>query len=197
MHSNLSFARVITPGFRKEGSNMANNWLNDLDVDVISILEDGSVIVRVNRMSGQIVTLTADQAEVVFDFSHEKYNANHRNTRHKVSLDAYDPDNKMIPAGGNPLQQLITAVQTPETIYLDEFAEQEQQSKQKADHQKLMAIYPKLTDPQKLVYDALTTNKERLKDKELAIQLNMSAQNFSNHKRSLFKKIKKLWSKLV
>lgn len=60
-----------------------------------------------------------------------------------------------------------------------------------------MAIYPKLTDPQKLVYDALTTNKERLKDKELAIQLNMSAQNFSNHKRSLFKKIKKLWSKLV
>lgn len=176
---------------------MLNNSFIDAGIEIVSTFEDGSVTVRLNKMGNQIVTLTADEAVVVLDLDHEQYNADHRNTRHKVSLDAYDPDNKTIPAGGNPLQQLIAEVQTPETIYLDKFDEQEQQSKQKADYQKLMAIYPKLTDPQKLVYDALTTNKERLKDKELAIQLNMSAQNFSNHKRSLFKKIKKLWSKLV
>ena len=176
---------------------MLNNSFIDAGIEIVSKFEDGSVTVRLNKMGNQIVTLTADEAVVVLDLDHEQYNADHRNTRHKVSLDAYDPDNKTIPAGGNPLQQLIAEVQTPETIYLDKFDEQEQQSKQKADYQKLMAIYPKLTDPQKLVYDALTTNKEQLKDKELAIQLNMSAQNFSNHKRSLFKKIKKLWSKLV
>ncbi|MGV2846732.1 hypothetical protein [Limosilactobacillus fermentum] len=176
---------------------MLNNSFIDAGIEIVSKFEDGSVTVRLNKMGNQIVTLTADEAVVVLDLDHEQYNADHRNTRHKVSLDAYDPDNKTIPAGGNPLQQLIAEVQTPETIYLDKFDEQEQQSKQKADYQKLMAIYPKLTDPQKLVYDALTTNKERLKDKELAIQLNMSAQNFSNHKWSLFKKIKKLWSKLV
>ena len=176
---------------------MANNWLNDLDVDVISILKDGSVTVCLNKMGNQIVTLTADEAVVVLDLDHKQYNADHRNTRHRVSLDAYDPDNKTIPAGGNPLQQLIAEVQTPETVYLDEFDEQERLLKQEANHQKLMVIYPKLTEPQKLVYDVLATNEERLKDKDLATQLNMSAQNFSNHKRSLFKKIKKLWSKIV
>lgn len=176
---------------------MANNWLNNLDVDVISILKDGSVTVCLNKMGNQIVTLTADEAVVVLDLDHKQYNADHRNTRHRVSLDAYDPDNKTIPAGGNPLQQLIAEVQTPEIVYLDEFDEQERLLKQEANHQKLMAIYPKLTEPQKLVYDVLATNEERLKDKDLATQLNMSAQNFSNHKRSLFKKLKKLWSKLV
>lgn len=176
---------------------MFNNLFGNAGIKVVSKYEDGSVTVCLENMGKQIVTLTADQAEVVLDLKHEQYNADHRNTRHKVSLDTYDPDNKTIPAGGNPLQQLIAEVQTPETIYLDEFDEQEREAKQKADHQRLMEIYPKLTEPQKLVYDALTTNEERLKDKELATQLNMSAQNFSNYKRSLFKKIKKLWSKLV
>lgn len=174
-----------------------NNSFNDAGIEIVSKFEDGSVTVCLNKMGNQIVTLTADEAVVVLDLDHKQYNADHRNTRHKVSLDAYDPDNKTIPAGGNPLQQLTTEVQTPETIYLDEFDKQERQSKQIADHQKLMAIHSKLTEPQKLVYDVLATNEERLKDKDLATQLNMSAQNFSNHKRSLFKKIKKLWSKLV
>lgn len=176
---------------------MLNNSFIDAGIEIVSKFEDGSVTVRLNKMGNQIVTLTADEAVVVLDLDHEQYNADHRNTRHKVSLDAYDPDNKTIPAGGNPLQQLIAEVQTPETVYLDEFDEQERLLKQEANHQKLMAIYPKLTEPQKLVYDVLATNEERLKDKDLATQLNMSAQNFSNHKRSLFKKIKKLWSKLV
>lgn len=176
---------------------MSNNSFNDAGIEIVSKFEDGSVTVCLNKMGNQIVTLTADEAVVVLDLDHKQYNADHRNTRHRVSLDAYDPDNKTIPAGGNPLQQLIAEVQTPETVYLDEFDEQERLLKQEANHQKLMAIYPKLTEPQKLVYDVLATNEERLKDKDLATQLNMSAQNFSNHKRSLFKKIKKLWSKLV
>ncbi|MPW03136.1 hypothetical protein [Limosilactobacillus fermentum] len=176
---------------------MSNNSFNDAGIEIVSKFEDGSVTVCLNKMGNQIVILTADEAVVVLDLDHKQYNADHRNTRHKVSLDAYDPDNKTIPAGGNPLQQLTAEVQTPETIYLDKFDKQERQSKQMADHQKLMAIHSKLTEPQKLVYDALTANEGRLKDKELATQLNMSTQNFSNHKRSLFKKIKKVWSKLV
>ena len=176
---------------------MSNNSFNDAGIEIVSKFEDGSVTVCLNKMGNQIVTLTADEAVVVLDLNHDQYNADHRNTRRKVSLDAYDPDNKLISAGGDPLQQLTTAVKTPETIYLDKFDEQERLSKQEVDHQKLMAIYPKLTKPQQLVYDALTNNEERLKDKELAAQLNMSVQNFSNHKQALFKKIKKFWSKLV
>ena len=176
---------------------MLNNSFNNPEVKIISKHEDGSVELCLKNMGKQIVTLTADQAVVVLDLKHDQYNADHRNTRHKVSLDAYDPDNKLISAGGDPLQQLTAAVQTPETIYLDKFDEQERLLKQKVDPQKLMAIYPKLTKPQQLVYDALANNEERLKDKKLAAQLNMSVQNFSNHKQALFKKIKKFWSKLV
>lgn len=176
---------------------MFNNSYNNPDVKIISKHKDGSVEVCLENMDKQIVTLTADQAEIVLDLNHDQYNADHKNIRHKVSLDAYDPDNKLISAGGDPLQQLTAAVKTPETIYLDKFDEQERLSKREAHHQKLMAIYPKLTKPQQLVYDALTNNEERLKDKELAAQLNMSVQNFSNHKQALFKKIKKFWSKLV
>lgn len=176
---------------------MLNNSFNNSDVEIVSKHEDGSVVVCLENMGKRIVTLTADQAVVVLDLKHDQYNVDHKNTRHKVSLDAYDPDNKLISAGGDPLQQLTAEVQTPETIYLDKFDEQERLSKQETDHQKLMAIYPKLTKPQQLVYDALTNNEERLKDKELAAQLNMSVQNFSNHKQALFKKIKKFWSKLV
>ena len=176
---------------------MFNNSYNNSDVEIISKYKDGSVVVCLENMGEQIVTLTADQAEVVFDLKHDQYNANHRNTRHNVSLDAYDPDNKLISAGGDPLQQLTAEVKTPETICLDKFDEQERLSKQEVDHKKLMTIYPKLTKPQQLVYDALTNSEERLKDKELAAQLNMSVQNFSSHKQALFKKIKKFWSKLV
>lgn len=100
---------------------MLNNSFIDVGIEIVSKFEDGSVTVRLNKMGNQIVTLTADEAVVVLDLDHEQYNADHRNTRHKVSLDAYDPDNKTIPAGGNPLQQLIAEVQTPETIYLDKF----------------------------------------------------------------------------
>lgn len=176
---------------------MFNNLFDNTGVEVISKYEDGSVKVCLENMGKQIVTLTADQAEVVLDLNHNQYNADHKNTRHKVSLDAYDPDNKLISAGGNPLQQLTAEVQTPETIYLDEFDEQERLIKHVTDHQKLMAIYPKLTKPQQLVYDTLVNNEEQLKDKELAVQLDMSVQNFSNHKRALFRKIRKFWSKLV
>lgn len=176
---------------------MFNNLFGNAGIKVVSKHKDGSVVVCLENMGKQTITLTADQAVVVLDLKHDQYNYDHRNTRHKVSLDAYDPDNKLISAGGNPLQQLTAEVKTPETIYLDKFDEQERLSKQEADHQKLMAIYPKLTKPQQLVYDALTNNEERLKDKELAAQLNMSVQNFSNHKQALFKKIKKFWSKLV
>ena len=176
---------------------MFNNSYNNPDVEIISKNGDGSVVVGLKNMGKQIITLTADQAMVVLDLKHDQYNADHKNTRHKVSLDAYDPDNKLISAGGDPLQQLTAEVKTPETIYLDKLDEQERSSKQKSDHQKLMAIYPKLTKPHQLVYDALANNEERLKDKELAAQLNMSVQNFSNHKQALFKKIKKFWSKLV
>lgn len=176
---------------------MFNKSLSNLCIKIISKHEDGSVGVCLENMGKQIVTLTADQANVVLDLKHDQYNADHRNTRHKVSLDAYDPNNKLISDGGDPLQQLTAEVQTPETIYLDKFDEQERLLKQVADHQKLMAIYPRLTPPQKLVYDALATNEERLKDKELAAKLNMSIQNFSNHKQALFKKIKKFWHKPV
>lgn len=169
---------------------MFNNSYNNSDVEIISKHKDGSVVICLENMGKQTVTLTADQAEVVLDLKHDQYNADHKNTRRKVSLDAYDPDNKLISAVGEPLQQLTAEVKTPETIYLDKFDEQEQLSKQEADHQKLMAIYPKLTEPQQLVYNALTNNEEPLKDKELASQLNMSVQNFSNHKQALFKKLK-------
>lgn len=176
---------------------MFNNLFCNVGIKVIFKHKDGSVEVCLENMGKQTVTLTADQAEVVLDLNHDQYNADHKNTRRKVSLDAYDPDNKQISAGGDPLQQLTAEVKTPESIYLDKFDEQERLSKQEADRQKLMAIYPKLTKPQQLVYDALTNNEERLKDKKLAAQLNMSVQNFSNHKQALFKKIKKVWSKLV
>lgn len=176
---------------------MLNNSFNNPDVEIVSKHEDGSVVVCLENMGKRIVTLTADQADVVLDLKHDQYNANHRNTRHKVSLDAYDPDNRLLSAGGEPLQQLTAEVQTPETIYLDKFDKQEWLLKQEVNHQKLMAIYPKLTKPQQLVYDALVNNEQRLKDKELAAKLSMSIQNFSNHKQALFKKIKKFWHKPV
>lgn len=176
---------------------MLNNSFNNPDVEIVSKHEDGSVVVCLENMGKRIVTLTADQADVVLDLKHDQYNANHRNTLHKVSLDAYDPDNRLLSAGGEPLQQLTAEVQTPETIYLDKFDKQEWLLKQEVNHQKLMAIYPKLTKPQQLVYDALVNNEQRLKDKELAAKLSMSIQNFSNHKQALFKKIKKFWHKPV
>ena len=83
---------------------MFNNLFGNAGIKVVSKYEDGSVTVCLENMGKQIVTLTADQAEVVLDLKHEQYNADHRNTRHKVSLDTYDPDNKTIPAGGNPLR---------------------------------------------------------------------------------------------
>lgn len=148
---------------------MFNNLFDNTDVEVVSKSENGSVTVCLENMGKQIVTLTAYQAEVVLDFKHNQYNADHRNTRHKVSLDAYDPNNKLISAGGDPLQQLTAEAKTPETIYLDKFDEQERLLKQETNHQKLMAIYPKLTPPQKLVCNALVNNEERLKDKKLAV----------------------------
>lgn len=104
---------------------MFNNSYNNPDVEIISRNEDGSVAVCIENMGKQTVTLTADQSEVVLDLKHDQYNADHKNTRHKVSLDAYDPDNKMISASGDPLQNATAEVQTPETIYLDKFDEQE------------------------------------------------------------------------
>lgn len=176
---------------------MFNNLFSNTGIEVVSKHEDGSATVCLKKMGNQYVNLTADQADVVLDRNHDQYNTDHRNNRHKVSLDAYDPGNKIITAGGDPLHQLTAEVETPETIYLDKFDEQEQLLKKATGHQKLMAIYPKLTLPQKLVYDALATNEKQLKDKELAAKLNMSVQNFSNHKKALFKKIKKFWSKHV
>src|SRR5699024_11427800 len=84
---------------------MFNNLFGNTGVKFVSKHQDGSVEVCLENMGKQIVTLTADQAEVVLDLNHDQYNADHKNTRHKVSLDAYDPDNKLISAGGDPLQQ--------------------------------------------------------------------------------------------
>lgn len=43
---------------------MFNNSYNNSDVEIISKYKDGSVVVCLENMGEQIVTLTADQAEV-------------------------------------------------------------------------------------------------------------------------------------
>lgn len=50
---------------------MFNNSYNNSDVEIISKYKDGSVVVCLENMGEQIVTLTADQAEVVFDLKHD------------------------------------------------------------------------------------------------------------------------------
>lgn len=79
----------------------------------ISDAEDGVMKVRLHQPSGiREITVTEATGKEIIELNRIEYNANHRETRRHVSLEAYDPYDVLVSDDDDPYQETIEKEET-------------------------------------------------------------------------------------
>lgn len=74
----------------------------------ISDAKDGSMHIKLHQPTGiKEITVTEAKGKEIIELNRIEYNDNHRETRHHVSLEAYDPYGALVKDNADPLQEVI------------------------------------------------------------------------------------------
>lgn len=157
--------------------------------------ENGKLVVRVKQIGNQVITITKEQGNVVFDFDHKQYNSDHRNERHQDKFFANsqeDPAINAIDTIADRSSMEITSVYSKDNL-LDSLIEREAQRHRQQLIVRLPAALATLTNKQRNA--VLGYYCKGLKKKEIAEKMSISPTMTGRHVKAGLVKLRSFYNK--
>lgn len=155
--------------------------------------ENGKLVVRVKHMGNQVLTITKEQGNVVFDFDHKQYNSDHRNERHQDKFFANSQDDSAINAIDTIADRSsmeITSVYSKDNL-LDALIEKGEQQHRHQLIAQLPAALATLTNQQR--NSILGYYRKGLKKKQIATKMGISPTMAGRHVKAGLAKLRSFY----
>lgn len=155
--------------------------------------ENGKLIVRVKHLGNRVTTITKSEGNIIFDFDHQQYNSDHRFERHQDRFFASDPKNPNV----DPLTELgdrssieVTSTYGNEYLLNSIIAVEDAMERQRLVDQLPHALAT-LTDRQRYVVTHYYC--DRIKKKEIAKEMGISAVMVGRHEKAAIAKLRSFY----